>query len=240
MDCLTNESGDSSASLAEKDNGRFLEAAAEYLRRGAPSNKKHAQDETGETARQIDLLRRWASQEGCLISPERLAKFPLLSDRTSEHKVFFDLTRKRAIKQTLPGQFGWIPKLDQSRWTLGIATPLDYLNRWLLFNLVLGDDVQLEGISTEGASMIIGDTTEPVSIIVSQRWHRAVDPNDPAPTENEISAFFHKLHFHRLPNSFHGWQRASDGIIILDARPDNFIKTKVGVAPIDLPIAKFD
>jgi len=66
-----------------------------------------------------------------------------ISDRTSEHKVYFDPERKRAVKQTLPGQFGWMPKLDHGRWTLGIAKPLDYLRRWQLFNQVFGDNVRL-------------------------------------------------------------------------------------------------
>lgn len=46
----------------------------------------------------------------------------------------------------------------------------------------------------------------------------------------------HSLGFEPLPNSFHGWQRASDGIVMLDARPDNFINTKDGIMPIDLPM----
>jgi hypothetical protein len=238
LDCLANESSDSSTSLAAQDNGSFLEAAAEHLRRGAPPNKKHAQDETRETARQIELLRAWASEKGCVISPERLSEFRLVSEGTSEHKVFFDPARNRAIKQTLPGQFGWFPKLDHSRWTLGIATPLDYLERWILFNIIFADDVRLEGVTLQGGTIIIGQKTEPLSLIISQRWHPADDPNHPAPTETEISMFLHKLGFYPLPNSFYGWQRPEDGIVILDARPDNFIKTRDGIAPIDLPLTR--
>ncbi|HZQ47275.1 MAG TPA: hypothetical protein VFC07_09715 [Verrucomicrobiae bacterium] len=48
------------------------------------------------------------------------------------------------------------------------------------------------------------------------------------------------LGFEQLPNSFHGWRRISDGMIILDARPDNFVRTKDGVVPIDMPITQVD
>jgi hypothetical protein len=40
-----------------------------------------------------------------------------------------------------------------------------------------------------------------------------------------------------LKNSYFGWYREEDGITILDARPDNFIKSSQGVIPIDLVIS---
>jgi hypothetical protein len=172
---------------------------------------------------------------------EKLKELDKVSDHTSEHTVYFDPTQNRAVKRTLPGQFGWLPKLDNGRWTLGIAKPLDYLRRWELFNKVFGDDVRLEGATvSQTPSMVVGDKTEPISVVISQRWHRAADINSPIPTEAQVSTLLHNLGFEPLPNSFHGWRRASDGMIILDARPDNFVKTKDGIAPIDLPLMRVE
>lgn len=119
-----------------------LEAAGDYIRRGPPTDAERAQGEDGETARQIRLLHEWAVQAGRVISPEQLTGLAKISDRTSEHVVYFDPGQERAVKQTLPGQFGWMPKLENGRWTLGIAKPLDYLRRWQLFNKVFDDDVR--------------------------------------------------------------------------------------------------
>ena len=45
------------------------------------------------------------------------------------------------------------------------------------------------------------------------------------------------LGFAVLSRSYYGWQRKQDGITILDARADNFIKSAEGVVPIDLVIS---
>lgn len=239
-ECCLNESGNSSAGLDEQNNARILEAAADYLRRGCTADAECAQNEIGETTLQIRLLGQWAFEAGRLTSLDSFLALSLVSDCTSEHKVYFDSDRNRAVKQTLPGQFGWVPSRDHGRWTLGIAKPLDYLLRWILFNIVFGDAVELEGVAGIDSSMVIGEKAESLSIIVSQHWHRASDINHPAPSTAEISMFLRKLGFEPIPNSFHGWQRAADNVVLLDARPDNFIKTSGGVAPIDLPITRVD
>jgi len=46
------------------------------------------------------------------------------------------------------------------------------------------------------------------------------------------------LGFTLLSRSYYGWRRRGDGVTILDARADNFIKSPEGVVPIDLVIAK--
>jgi hypothetical protein len=42
------------------------------------------------------------------------------------------------------------------------------------------------------------------------------------------------LGFTALPNAFFGWLREADGILISDAKPDNFILTPDGILPFDL------
>jgi hypothetical protein len=68
------------------------------------------------------------------LPPKRFAAVSSISQSTSEHTVYFDSAQNRAIKVTFPGEFGWMPTLDNGRWNLGVATPLDYLRRWQLFN----------------------------------------------------------------------------------------------------------
>ena len=179
--------------MATEGNECFLEAAG-HIRRGAATDTERSQGEEGESNRQTRLFREWALQEGRLVPIKWLTQLSLVSSQTSEHIVYFDPSSNRAVKQTLPGQFGWIPKLENGRWTLGIAQPLDYLRRWLLFNQAFGDDVRLEGATvSDKLLMIIGGRAEPVTAIISQRWHWAAHKNHPTPTPEEVAAFFEKI-----------------------------------------------
>ena len=45
--------------------------------------------------------------------------------------------------------------------------------------------------------------------------------------------------FQFVPKAYFGWFRKEDGMIVVDAKPDNFIKTAVGLVPIDLQMAQF-
>jgi hypothetical protein len=45
--------------------------------------------------------------------------------------------------------------------------------------------------------------------------------------------------FRSVPASYFGWYRFGDGVVIVDAKPDNFINTAAGVVPIDLQMAQF-
>ena len=235
---MGDESGNPGTSMAAQSDGRFLEAA-DYARQGAPADAKHAQATDAEISRQARRIREWANQTGSLIPPDQFRTLHPVSISTSEHTVYYDAAQNRAVKVTFPGEFGWVPAFDNGRWNLGIAMPLDYLRRWQLFNLVFGDDVRLEGATVSAEpSMVIGGKIEPVSAVISQRWHEAANPNSPAPTSAEVSAFLRGLGFEPLPGSFGGWLRANDDIVLLDAFPDNFVKTKSGIMPIDLPMSQ--
>jgi len=224
--------------MAAQSDGRFLEAA-DYVRKGASTDAQHAQAADAENSRQARRIREWADQTGRLIPPENFEKLQRVSNSTSEHTVYYDPAQNRAIKVTLPGEFGWVPILDNRRWNLGVATPLEYLRRWHLFNEVFGDDAQLEGVTVSAEpSMVICGDTNPVSVVISQHWHEAADLNSPTPTETEVSTFLHRLGFEPLTGSFGGWLRSRDGVVLLDAFPDNFVKTRSGVMPFDLPITQ--
>jgi hypothetical protein len=41
-----------------------------------------------------------------------------------------------------------------------------------------------------------------------------------------------------MAGSYFGWVRRRDAVAVVDARPDNFILSPVGVIPIDLQMAR--
>jgi hypothetical protein len=145
----------------------------------------------------------------------------------------------RAVKKTWPGTFGMVPEWSPAGWKPASATPLEYLRRFALHNCIFLDDVRLEGVALhEGPSVIIGAVPGGCSLVISQRWLTAADAENPYPTEEEIAIFMSNLGFVHLPDSFFGWLRESDGVLILDAKPDNFILTPDGILPFDLVIVQ--
>jgi hypothetical protein len=225
---VANEKGDTGIGAAAEGNGRFLEAA-QHIRGSASANAKLTQGTAGEIGRQARALADWAIKTGRIVAPQQMPGLRPVSSATSEHKIYFDAATNRALKQTLPGEFGYLPAEANGRWSLDVATPLDYLRRWHLFNHVFHGDVWLEGANAgKGA----------VSAVISQPWHMAADTAAPNPTEAEVSAFLRGEGFEPVPRSQGGWRRTSDGIVILDAYPDNFIKTKEGIIPVDLPMTQ--
>jgi len=38
---------------------------------------------------------------------------------------------------------------------------------------------------------------------------------------------------------FYGWEQEEEGLVVLDAKPDNFITTPDGILPIDLLLTEF-
>jgi len=75
-------------------------------------------------------------------------------------------------------------------------------------------------------------------MVVSQQYVKPADPNSPHPSASEIADFMRSQGFQPTPKSYFGWERSEDGIKVLDARPDNFIKTPAGVVPVDLVMAQ--
>jgi len=89
-----------------------------------------------------------------------------------------------------------------------------------------------------GKSLLIGAKGEMASIVVSQPWIRAADASNPHPSMAEIAEFMQSFGFAVLKKSYFGWHCAAQGLTILDARPDNFVKSAQGVVPIDLVISE--
>jgi hypothetical protein len=204
-------------------------AAARYLRLRLGADATGAR--TAEAlSRQGALLVEWARASNLILDPAALSGLRMVSQSTAEHTVRYRAADDRAVKVTLPGAFGVMPN------ALGApqaATPLEYLDRIRLMNRVFDADLRLEGVVLQPSNLIGVSGSQP-SLVVSQPWITAPDPRQPLPTMAEIAARLEREGFNPLKGSFHGWRRASDGVVVLDARPDNFIRSASGLVPIDL------
>ena len=48
------------------------------------------------------------------------------------------------------------------------------------------------------------------------------------------------LAFLPVRDSYFGWLRLADGMVVTDAKPDNFVLAASGIIPIDLQMAQVD
>ncbi len=181
------------------------------------------------------FLEGWFRENGGFIAEEDWDALEPFSNSTAEHEVRFRITDRRAVKRTWPGTFGNVPRETAGRWIPGPATAAEYLHRLALQNELFGDDLRLEGaLIPRGPSMIIGQRAGGISLVSSQPWLKAADDDDPYPNELEIVGLLRTYGFEPMLGSLYGWRHLDEGIIVLDAKPDNFIKTNAGILPIDL------
>lgn len=112
----------------------------------------------------------------------------------------------------------------------------EYLRRMALQVSVFGSDIRFEGISvSDKPSMILGQPAGQPSAVISQEWISAGSLTTPSPDDLQIAAFMRGQGFRKIRDSFHGWAR-EDGVVVMDAKPDNFILLDGGIVPIDLQI----
>jgi hypothetical protein len=185
------------------------------------------------------ILHRWAETGGHLIPAAGFTCHKLVSATTSEHEVRYRQADHRAVKRTWPGMFGFVPKASGGRWMQGAARASEYLLRLHLQNELFGDEIRLEGATWDsGPSMIIGRVVAGLSLVISQPWLDASDPSRPHPSAEEIREYMMERDFEPLSGSFFGWHASDLGIVILDAKNDNFVATDHGILPIDLQITE--
>ena len=159
-----------------------------------------------------------------------------MSNSTSEHEVHFRQSDGRAVKRTWAGFYGQVPIPRKGKLDRANASPVEYLRRMALQILVFEGDLKLEGVSiSDKPSMIIGQPAGEPSFVISQPWYAR---SERATTE-EIAELLKESGFVEVPGSYFGWYRPADGVVIVDAKPDNFIKTVAGIVPIDLQMAHF-
>ena len=190
---------------------------------------------------QVQRLIEWAQARQRLIPEAEFEALPLVSDETGEHEVRFRECDRRVPKRTWTGTFGMVPAWQDGRWKPAVATTLEYFRRFELHNRLFQDDVRLEGIIISSRTgTLVEATPGGASIVISQRWLVAADPDNPHPVEDEIAAFMAELGFEAIPDSFFGWFSEKDALVLLDAKPDNLVKTSEGILPFDLLMLSLD
>jgi hypothetical protein len=198
------------------------------------SEASEGADQSGQRAVSSDI--EWAKSQGRLIDPDNFERLgDADSNVTSEHEVWaYGSDEKRAVKRTWAGVFGQVPALWQGKILMKNASLPEYLRRMALQIAVFGSDIRFEGVTvSDKPSMIIGQPAGQPSAVISQEWITAANPRLPHPEEEQIAAFMRGKGFRKIRDSFHGWAR-EDGVIVMDAKPDNFILSDKGIVPIDL------
>lgn len=181
------------------------------------------------------FLRKWVEEEGCLIPSSAWDTLRFVSNHTLEHEVRFREADQRAVKRTWPGSFGFVPAWNGSTWVKGPASAGEYLHRLHLQNLIFSDEIRLEGgMPVTRGPFIIGQPAGGFSFVISQPWLEATDNKQQYPSESAIDEFLCGIGFEPILNAFYGWRSTDQSLIILDAKPDNFIATPAGIFPIDL------
>jgi hypothetical protein len=209
----------------------FEEAAAAIV-----CGKSEGASQTASFGIEVTNLENWAKQNQKLIPEEVVERLQPVSNSTSEHEVFLRTEDGRAVKRTWAGIYGQIPCVGVNNLDRRNATPSEYLSRMALHIHVFGSDIQLEGVTiTQKPSMLIGQPSGQPSIVISQRWYE----KQGIVTNEDVYELMVQEGFRAVPASYFGWYRPADGVVIVDAKPDNFIKTSDGLLPIDLQMTQF-
>lgn len=168
-------------------------------------------------------LRQWAGDLGALLDPADV--LPHLKKGGQEHDIFE--RDGRVYKVTKNGFFGLDPGLDVAlestgteryRFTLWEATPLQYLERLRLQNLLVPGLVRLEGVLDLGAEL---------AIVTSQIRFNLIPV-----TTQEIDDWFHIQGFTRIASS--SYYRPTDGLAVFDAHDKNVIRFENTLIPFDV------
>lgn len=224
---------ESSIQEARRNQQRAFEHAAEAVACGESAGPS----DPASFGVEIGNLEKWANREGALIPESNISTLELVSNSTSEHEVFYRAADSRAVKRTWAGVYGQIPIAGNGNLDRRNATPSEYLRRMALQMAVFDSDLRLEGVTISSKqSLILFQPAGEPSIVISQLWYVRAG----LATNEAIYDFLVEEGFRAVPSSHFGWFRPSDGVVIVDAKPDNFILTSAGLIPIDLQMAQFD
>ena len=203
------------------DGGDRIASAADYLR-GILSAGGEALGKT-PFARMEEGLRQWARDLGALLDPAQI--LPRLRRGGQEHDVFDE--GPRVFKVTKNGYFGFSPGLDIALETKGRqgkkfhlweATPLEYLERLRLQNVLTPDLVRLEGVL---------NTPSDLAIVTSQLRFNIVPVS-----EAEIEAWFKTQGFFKITHS--AYYREPDNLAVFDAHDKNVVRLDDRLMPFDV------
>ncbi len=206
---------------SEPTAGIPLEASVDELRRRREAvgrlqgGSTHYEEELG-------IFRDYAAESGITLPhpPPELSRPP--DEEGNEHQVWFDNESCTYLKATWPGFYGLqvIHRHDEE----AKASPIAYLERWLLHNEMFGDQVQFVGVLGRAAQM---------RLLIRQPAIKGI----PA-TAEQIEEFF----------TGNGWRRFTTGgevaffdpgrnVAVSDTHRGNLILMDDGMlAPIDLRV----
>jgi len=143
----------------------------------------------------------------------------------AEHDVYLGASGKRVFK--FARNYGFTPRVHDGQLIMAEGTPDEYLRRMALLEKLLPTRARIEGLTEDG------------TFVLSQ----LAIPGD-HPTEHEMRRFMLDLGFVNLPARFGqggcAWYLPLDGILVMDASPDNFVKSPNGIIAIDLQASFFD
>ncbi len=177
-------------------------------------------------ARQEKDLREWADRLGLLLSASDLPAKALRGGQ--EHDLFHHEASDRYFKITRHGIFGLIPGVDLvlvssgqdgRRFHLWEATPLEYLERLHLQNLLVPGLNHLEGV--------ISQPNGDLSIVTSQPRFELVPV-----TTAEIDAWFATQGFAKIAPA--AYYRAEDNLGVFDAHDKNLVRAGDTLVPFDV------
>ena len=206
------------------DAGDLILAAFDHVRGSLSGDGEASGPPTlaGQEAR----LREWADRLGLLLSPAALPTKVVRGGQ--EHDLFHDEPNDRYFKVTRNGVFGFSPGIelalvssaqDARRFHLWDATPLEYLERLHLQNLLVPGLNRLEGI--------IHQANGELSIVTSQPRFEIIPVSVP-----EIDAWFASLGFEKITDS--AYYRREDNLGVFDAHDKNLVRAGDDLIPFDV------
>jgi hypothetical protein len=213
------------AAECQAGGGDRIAAAQQFLREFCHGTGKTL-GPPGLTREETGIL-AWAESVGLLLNPDDL--LPKLLRGGMEHDVF--LNGNRVVKVTKNGIFGFSPGLelmlidarhsaDAQRFHLWEATPMQYLERLELHNLLLPGFNDLLGV--------VSINTAEVAIVTAQPKLR----NEMAVSQSEIDAWFGSQGFARVTAA--GFYREADNLAVFDAHDKNVLRDGPDFVPFDV------
>lgn len=207
------------------DGADLILAALDFLRGGVSADGGACGPPT--LARQKEDLYQWADRLGLLLSASDLPAKVVRGGQ--EHELFHDEVADRYFKVTRNGVFGLSPGIelalvssaqDARRFHLWEASPLEYLERLHLQNLLVPGLNAFEGLIIQPGDDMAIVTSQPRFDIV------------PVSTA-EIDAWFASLGFLKITAA--AYYRAEDNLGVFDAHDKNLVRADEDVlVPFDV------
>jgi hypothetical protein len=139
----------------------------------------------------------------------------------SEHRVYADTANSLVFKATKPGLYGENYFIESGRIAQTNCSPFEYLARLRLWGHVFRSAPEPLGITLEG------------QIVSSHEFVSGVPPE-----QAEVDDFLKEAGFLPVRQKYWLWEKPypadAFAIGLGDARSDNFVKTPLGIVPIDV------